>query len=113
MRKIKLTESQLARIIDKVLKEDESEETPLDKVRGKEFTGVGKSMNMNAANSMARMKALQEIMKAMGVSNFQFTYKNLEEVYEKGKKQQEVLTRKERKAGKQASYIVTRVFKVI
>ena len=59
------------------------------------------------------MKALQEIMKAMGVSNFQFTYKNLEEVYEKGKKQQEVLTKKERKAGKQASYIVTRVFKVI
>mgnify|MGYP003643976314 CR=1 FL=1 len=29
MRKIKLTESQLARIIDKVLKEDASEETPL------------------------------------------------------------------------------------
>jgi hypothetical protein len=112
MRKIKLTESQLARIIDKVLKEDKSEETPLDKVRGKEFKGVGKSSNMNAARSMARMKALQEIMKAMGVSNFTFTYENLEEVGTPDTKQ-ESLSRKERKSGKQANYIVTRTFKVI
>lgn len=111
MRKIKLTESQLARIIDKVINEQD-ENSPLDKVRGKEFSGVGKSPNINAARSMARMNVLQEIMKSMGVNNFTFTYKNLEEIPPVDTKQ-EKLSRKDRKSGKQANYIVTRKFKVI
>ena len=116
MKKIKLTEVQLGRIVKKIVTEQESEKTPdeiaLDKVRGKEFEGIGRSPDMNMARSMARTKVLQQIMKEMGLNKFTFTYKNLEEVGPVDTKQ-EVLSRKERKSGKRANYIVTRTFKVI